>query len=300
MTVEEANIHVRAASVPMVCGEPIPEKGAKAPLRLVCLRDMLVIRSMPVDKAIVIGFVGGFVHRDDMRHPEVQFAAHLREIYPSQVHVEVFANRDGKHALHRVLDLLNENREELLTTREKEEARIIIYGHSWGSSQALALARGLGQLDIPVSLVILVDSVHKPGHDDAIIPPNVQNAVNFYQTKGIIHGRLHIRVADPQRTNMIGNFQMAYQDRHIHRDNYPWIVRHLNKPHHEIENDPVVWERISSMIDAELSKSASRVEASLPSTSSLGGIGPQLKTTSPIRDSTIGEQADNLRQQRGK
>jgi hypothetical protein len=66
---------------------------------------------------------------------------------------------------------------------------------------------------------------------------------------------------------MIGNFQMAYQNRHINCDNYSWIARHLNKPHHEIENDPLVWEQIVSMIDSELFKSTSVVEASLPSTS---------------------------------
>ena len=66
---------------------------------------------------------------------------------------------------------------------------------------------------------------------------------------------------------MIGNFQMAYQGRYINYDNYPWIARHLNKPHHEIENDPLVWEQIASMINSELFKVTSAVEASLPSAS---------------------------------
>jgi hypothetical protein len=65
----------------------------------------------------------------------------------------------------------------------------------------------------------------------------------------------------------MGNFQMTYQDRHINCDNYPWIARHLNKPHHEIENDPLVWEQIASMIDNELSKGTAAVEASFTSTS---------------------------------
>jgi hypothetical protein len=59
---------------------------------------------------------------------------------------------------------------------------------------------------------------------------------------------------------------MTYQDRRLNCDNYPWIARHLNKPHHEIENDPLVWEQIASMIDSELFKGTSMVEASLPST----------------------------------
>jgi pimeloyl-ACP methyl ester carboxylesterase len=262
---EEAKIRLRAVTEPAICGKSMPEKGVKAALRLVCLRDTLGIRNMAVEKAIIIGFVGGFVRSDDMRHPEVQFAAHLREACPSEVHTEVFANHDGKHALRRVLELLSKDGDGVLTSREKERARIIIYGHSWGASQAVTLADDLGRLDIPVSLTILVDSVHKPGNEDAVIPSNVKSAVNFYQTKGIIHGRSHIRAADPERTNIIGNFQMTYQDRRINCDNYPWIARHLNKPHHEIENDPLVWEQIASMIDSELFKGTSMVEASLPS-----------------------------------
>ena len=115
-----------------------------------------------------------------------------------------------------------------------------------------------------MSLTILVDSVHKPGHEDALIPPNVRNAVNFYQTKSFIHGRSRIRASDPKRTNMIGNFHMAYQDRQINCENYSWVARHLNRGHHEIENDPRVWEQISSLIDSELLERTSPLEASLP------------------------------------
>ena len=69
------------------------------------------------------------------------------------------------------------------------------------------------------------------------------------------------------RTNIIGNFQMTYRHRRISCDNYPWIARHLNKPHHEIENDPLVWEQIASMIDNELSKNTAAVDGSFTSIS---------------------------------
>jgi hypothetical protein len=32
-------------------------------------------------KVIIVGFVGGFVSQDDAKHPEVQFAAYLRDRY---------------------------------------------------------------------------------------------------------------------------------------------------------------------------------------------------------------------------
>ncbi len=263
---QKTGIRLQSTAAPATCSGSVPTNAVEAALRLVCLRDNSGIRRVAVEKTIIIGFVGGFVRSDDMKHPEVQFAANLREAYPSEVHAEVFSNHDGKHALHRVLQLLSQDGRGVPTSLEKEKARIIIYGHSWGASQAVTLARDLGRLDIPVSLTILLDSVHKPGHDDAVIPPNVRNFVNFYQTRGLIHGRSRIRASDPKRTNMIGNFRMEYRDHHIKCDNYPWIARHLNKPHHELENDPMVWEQIASMIDSELFKGDSVVEASLPST----------------------------------
>jgi len=265
--IEGAPVSFHTSIHPAVCGESMPAESVKAALRLVCLREHGGSESITARNAIIIGFVGGFVRHDDLRHPEVQFAEYLRQTYPSIVHAEMFANHDGKHALRRVLQLLDTDGDGVLAPGEKEQASIIIYGHSWGASQAIALARELEGLDIPVLLTIQVDSVHKPGHEDAVIPSNVRSAVNFYQTRGFIHGRSRIRASDPKRTNIIGNFQMAYQDRRINCDNYPWIARHLNKPHHEIENDPLVWEQIASMIDSELSKSTAAVGASFASTS---------------------------------
>jgi pimeloyl-ACP methyl ester carboxylesterase len=262
---EEATIRFGNATQRRVCQKS--DQSVQGALRLVCLKERLGAEDIALSNVIVIGFVGGFVRHDDIRHPEVEFAGLLCERYPSVVHAEVFSNHDGKKAVRRVLQLLDTNRDGVLTAGEKEHASVIIYGHSWGGSQAVTLARQLGQQGVPVLLTIQVDSVHKPGHDDVVIPPNVRSAINFYQTRGLIHGRSSIRAADRSRTNIMGNFQMTYQDRHINCDNYPWIARHLNKPHHEIENDPMVWEQIAFMIDNELSKGTAAVEASFTSTS---------------------------------
>ena len=265
--IEAARVSPHAPTAPGVCTDATSGASVKAALRLVCLREVDARSSIITRKAIVIGFVGGFVGRNNTKHPEVQFAEYLRQSYPSIVHAEVFANHDGKHALRRVLQLLDANSDSVLTPSEKQQASIILYGHSWGAAQAITLARELEALDIPVALTIQVDSVHKRGHQDGVIPANVQSAVNFYQIKSVIHGRSQIRAADPERTRIIGNFLMKYQNRRINCDNYPWIVRHLNRGHHEIENDPLVWEQIASMIDSELFKGTSMGEPSLPSTS---------------------------------
>jgi hypothetical protein len=201
---------------------------------------------------IVIGFVGGFVKRDDMRHPEVQLAERLRKLDRYGVHADVFANHQGKEAFHSIVRLLDVDHDGLLSDTEKRRARIIIYGHSWGGSETVMLARELNHEDIPVLLTIQVDSIRKPGEEDAAIPANVKRAINFYQTHGPLHGRREIRAVDPMKTTILGNLRMTYEDHPVNCKGYPWLARTFTRPHIEIENDPRVWSQISSLIDEEL------------------------------------------------
>jgi hypothetical protein len=249
-----------ATSICEATATPTPLKDA---LRQACLRKRSAMPDATVRKAVIIGFVGGFVRPDDANHPEVQFAAYLRERYPSGVHAEVFANHESQKALRYVLSLLDTDSDGVLTATEKEQASVIIYGHSWGASQTVTLARELGQQGIPVLLTIQVDSIAKPGQKDSTIPPNVASAINFYQPRGLLHGRSTIVAADPARTKILGNFRMTYEDRRINCDNYRWFVRVFNKPHHEIENDPRVWDQATSLIDSELSSATSTTEAAV-------------------------------------
>jgi hypothetical protein len=212
-------------------------------------------------RLIVIGFVGGFVNRDDSSHPEVQFAAELRRRYPSSVYAEVFGNHHREAAHRQVLEWLDTDGDGILTTDEKQRARIIIYGHSWGASETVALARELGHRKIPVLLTIQVDSIAKPGEHDGLLPPNVANAVNFYQANGLFHGRSEIAAADPARTRIIGNFRMSYNDHPITSGSSSWFARMFMKSHIEIEDDPRIWEQAAVLIDSKLSHSASARQA---------------------------------------
>ena len=256
--VPERNIrrsHGNAISQP--CNEANARSAVKEALRLVCLRKNASLDEVTVRGAIVVGFVGGFVNHDDPKRPEVQFAGFMSDRYPSALHIEVFANRDGKKALSWLLRQLDTDGDGVLTAAEREHATIIIYGHSWGGSQAVTLARQLGRLGIQVRLTIQVDSVAKLWQSDSRIPANVDRAINFYQSEGLLHGRSTIRPADPDHTSILGNFRMTYKDHSINCDNYPWLVRVLSKPHHEIENDPGVWDRVGALIDYELSSEIS-------------------------------------------
>jgi hypothetical protein len=181
--------------------------------------------------AIVIGFVGGLIRSDDAGHGEVQLANRLRNDYPSSVRVSTFENRRGRKAHKEILQLLDTDRDGKLSVTEKLQARIVIYGHSWGASETINLARKLERDGIPVLLTIQVDSVAKLGENDWLIPSNVAQAVNFYQRNGLLHGRAHIRAADASRTEVVGNFQFDYRTRPIPCDGYPWYARVFMNPH---------------------------------------------------------------------
>lgn len=203
-------------------------------------------------RVIIIGFVGGYARPDDQGHPEVQFAEYLRDHYRPGVHAEVFANHDGKKALHEVLRLLDGDGNGNPSPTEKKLARIIIYGHSWGAAETVIFARELGKLGIPVQLTIQLDSIAKFGRDDSRIPANVENAINFYQSRGPLQGLTEIVATDPSQTAIIGNLHMTYKGQRINCSNYPWYARELNKPHHELENDPRVWDLAATLIDSEV------------------------------------------------
>ena len=202
--------------------------------------------------AIVIGFVGGFVAHDNPIHSEVQLAAHLRKLYPTGVDVETFESYRGERAFNRIRKILDTNRDGTLTPEEKQNARIILYGHSWGASESIYLARTLEKDGIPVLLTLQVDSVSKFGRDDMTIPANVAQAANFYQPNGFVHGHHDIRAADAARTKIIGNFRFDYKTSSLNCAEYPWYDRYIVKPHTQIECDPVIWSQVESLIRASL------------------------------------------------
>jgi len=208
--------------------------------------------SLPTPAAIVIGFVGGLVRHDDPVHAEVQLANRLQRDYPSSVQVRMFENRRGQEAHREILRLLDTDHDGTLSAKEKLGARIAIYGHSWGASETVTLARALQKEGIPVLLTIQVDSITKLGEDDESIPANVAQAANFYQQSGLLRGRPRIRAADASRTRILGNFQFDYKTHPVDCEGYPWFARVFMKPHIEIESDPTVWRQVESLIRLQL------------------------------------------------
>ena len=243
---------VKPSATP-VCENEGVNAQVKSALRLVCAQRGSESTPASAEGLIVFGFLGGFAKSGDSNHPEVWFGAYLRERYSTAAEVSVISNHQQRRAIAEVLRLLDTDRDGILTAAEKRQAKIIVYGHSWGASEAVTFAKELERLEIPVLLTVQIDIVRKPGQQPLVIPPNVEAAVNFFQSGGPLHGRPEVVAEDPGRTEIIGNFHMTYEGRHIDCGNYPWFARTFNKPHHEVENDARVWEQIASIIDSRLS-----------------------------------------------
>jgi hypothetical protein len=205
---------------------------------------------------IVIGFMGGRIRANDFVHREAVMAKELQQRYPHAVHAAVFANHDGEAALKTILHLLDENRDGHVGAKEKSIARIVIFGHSWGASETITLARRLNELSIPVLLTIQVDSVQKSNQNDGHVPPNVREAINFYQSEGLLHGRRVIEAMDPKKTTILGNYESTYRENPVSCAGYPWYARAFMKSHIEIENDPSVWSKIEALIQTKVVEDA--------------------------------------------
>jgi pimeloyl-ACP methyl ester carboxylesterase len=237
------------------------------PLLLLLMSSHLALAAVPITvampavirpsdittpKLIVIGFMGGRVSSTNLIHREALLAKELQQKYPLEVHARMFANRDGHRALKAVLELLGAEHGSVLSDEQKRAARIVIFGHSWGASETVTLANRLNALNIPVLLTVQVDSVQKRGENDRYIPPNVMEAVNFYQTEGMLRGRRSIVAVDPSRTIILGNYRSSYKETPISVAGFPWYARMFMRPHIEIENDPAVWNQVEALICSKI------------------------------------------------
>jgi pimeloyl-ACP methyl ester carboxylesterase len=214
--------------------------------RYIVAQDAPALR--PPAPLIVIGFMGGHVRAGNLVHREALLVRDLERRYPTAVRAMTFANSDEPAALHSVLNLLDTENNGWLSDDEKTAARIVIFGHSWGASEAVNLAQDLDRRGVPVLLTIQVDSVRKHGEQDGSIPPNVHEAINFYQTEGLLHGRSSIQAVDPTRTRILGSYESSYKIAPVSCAGFPWFARAFMKPHIEIENDVAVWDRIDAQI----------------------------------------------------
>jgi hypothetical protein len=210
---------------------------------------------------ILIGFAGGFVRHDDPHHGPVQLAQRIRQDLPKGASIQVFENRHRKTAYHTILRLLDTNHDGILSDQEKSQARIILFGHSWGASAAVMLSRELNRAGIPVLLTVQVDSVAKPWQDDRVIPDNVAAAANFYQPHGFVHGRAQITAADDSKTQILGNYRFDYQKTPVPCQGASWFQRTFTPSHMQSQCDPRLWTQVESLVRQRMEPQPATVAA---------------------------------------
>ena len=133
-----------------------------------------------------------------------------------------------------------------LQAGERLRARIILYGQSFGGAAVVKFARQLDAQDIPVLLTVQVDSV---GRGDGVIPPNVRAAANLYQDNGrLIRGEAPIRAADPDRTEILGNFRFDYENSDIDLSHLRWYKKIARVAHAKMDRDSKVWQKVEELI----------------------------------------------------
>ncbi|MGO8793302.1 MAG: hypothetical protein ACLQLC_00635 [Candidatus Sulfotelmatobacter sp.] len=213
----------------------------------------------PTPSNIVIGFVGGFVRHDNQNHGPVQLAQRIRRTVPKDTYVQVFENRRRKQAYETVVHLLDTDHDGVLSAREKAGAHIILFGHSWGASAAVLLARDLRRKGVPVALTVQVDSIAKVWQNDQVIPDNVAAAVNFYQPHGIVHGRKQIIADNPQKTKILGNYLEDYKKNPVACSGYTWADHFFTRGHMQSECDPRLWSQVEQIVRQRLSPETSSV-----------------------------------------
>jgi len=215
-------------------------------------------------RAIVIGFVGGFVRHNDSHHGPVQLAQRIQRAVPKAAYVQVFENRHRKAAYQTILRLLDRDHDGVLSDEEKSDAQVILFGHSWGASAVVMLARELNRAGIPVLLTVQVDSVAKLWQKDGIIPENVAAAVNFYQPHGILHGRQQIIAADPSWTRILGNYRFDYKENPVKCKGTSWFERVVSPGHMQCECDPHLWTQVENLVYQRIEPHPDTVAAAPP------------------------------------
>jgi len=215
----------------------------------------------PSLSVIVVGFVGGFVRHDNPHQQPVLLAKRLQRDDSGSAYVRVFENRHRKTAFKTIVSLLDHNHDGVLSEEERSQARIVLFGHSWGASAVVLLARELRRAGIPVQLTVQVDSVAKPWQHDSVIPDNVVAAANFYQPHGFIHGRPLITAADESKTHILGNYLFDYQKNPVTCEGVSWFDRVFTHNHMQSQCDPHLWTLVEGLVRERVEPQPSLVAA---------------------------------------
>lgn len=202
---------------------------------------------LPPGSTLILGFTGGLDRADDPERGVRRLALAMRAMGLPGVYAETLEHYRHREARRRVVAALDANGNRRVDSEERERVKVILYGQSLGGGEVVRLARELGKNGVAVELTVQVDSVSL-GRDGRI-PPNVRQAVNFYQKERLtFRGEDYIQAEDPQRTKILGNFRFRYPL--LGWNPAPELSwrRVLGGGHARMEADPLLWAQIQALI----------------------------------------------------
>ena len=209
-------------------------------------RDFITATPLPANHALVVGFMGGREPWNNDKRWVRKLALKLRGVNLPGVHVETVENTRRQLAIELIKNAFDRNQDRTLDALERSNARLIVYGHSFGGAAVVKLARELEEIDLPILLTVQIDSV---GRGDGLIPPNVRQAANLFQPNGLfIRGEPEIRAQDPTKTTIVGNFEYDYRDKDIDLSHVSWWKKIFRTAHTKMGHDPEVWAQVERLI----------------------------------------------------
>ena len=209
-------------------------------------QDFITATPLPANHALVVGFMGGREPWNNDKRWVRKLALKLRGVNLPGVHVETVENTRPQLAIELIKNAFDRNQDRTLDALERSNARLIVYGHSFGGAAVVKLARELEEMDLPILLTVQIDSV---GRGDGVIPPNVRQAANLFQPNGLfIRGEPEIRAQDPTKTTIVGNFEYDYRRKNIDLSHVSWWKKLFRTAHTKMGHDPEVWMQVERLI----------------------------------------------------
>lgn len=208
--------------------------------------DFITPTPLAPRETLVLGIQGGRQRWDSESEGTRVLALKLRAMKLPGVHVETLENRKRKLALELIRNAFDRDGDGELDEAERRDVRLILYGQSFGGAAVVKLAKQLQKMEVPVLLTVQVDSV---GLGDQIIPSNVRRAANLHQQEGrVIRGEAPIFAEDPEKTEMLGNYQFSFRNKKVDLSGVPWHKKIFRVAHSKMNVDPGVWAKVEELI----------------------------------------------------
>jgi len=219
---------------------------------LLLLRGLIFAFAITANaETLVLGIAGGFEPAQAPWTITRRIADRLEQQGFDNAYFHTVGNHDLKTAKSLITQAIDTDRDGKLSDPERAQARIILYGQSWGGASTIDLCRWLKKQHVPVRLNIQIDSV---GLRDGKIPSNVKEAANLYQHDfGPIRGQSKIKPENPKQTRIIGNWRYHYpKDKILDTTAMPLVHRLILNPHLKMEFDPEVIAKVEDLIATTL------------------------------------------------